>query len=159
MGAAVSAEDGSFGSWPASPFRSSAASSTVRAIGPTWSSVQEMGTIPYVLTRPRVGFSPTTPQRIAGDRIEPDVSPPVAPSTIWAATAAAEPPLDPPGSWERSQGFLVPGVDPPKDHSGRLVFPTMIAPAALSRATTVASKGGVKPARIGERAVVGRSTV
>ena len=47
--------------------------------------------------RPRLGLSPTRPQADAGMRIEPP------PSLAWpagampAATAAAEPPLEPPG--------------------------------------------------------------
>ena len=46
--------------------------------------------------RPRVGFKPYTPQHDAGIRIEPapSLAPPTA--TIRAATAAAEPPLEPP---------------------------------------------------------------
>ena len=38
------------------------------------------------------------PQNDAGWRIEPPVSVPVAPSAILAATAAAEPPDEPPGT-------------------------------------------------------------
>ena len=37
------------------------------------------------------------PVKAAGWRIEPPVSVPVAPSTMSAATAAAEPPEEPPG--------------------------------------------------------------
>ena len=48
-------------------------------------------------TRPRAGFSPTSPQHDAGIRIEPPPSLPCATGTIPAATAAAAPPLDPPG--------------------------------------------------------------
>ena len=40
---------------------------------------------------------PTTPQKVAGFRIEPDVSPPVATVSRPAASAAADPLLDPPG--------------------------------------------------------------
>ena len=41
---------------------------------------------------------PTMPQKLAGWRIEPPVSVPVAPSAMRAATAAAEPPDEPPGT-------------------------------------------------------------
>ncbi len=49
------------------------------------------------LTLPCVGFSPTTPQQAAGIRMEPDPSLACATGTIPEATAAAAPPLDPPG--------------------------------------------------------------
>ncbi len=57
---------------------------------------------------------PAMPQKAAGWRIDPPVSVPVAPSTIRAATAAAEPPDDPPGtsrasgSLRRDHGFSTP---------------------------------------------------
>ena len=41
------------------------------------------------------GFSPAMPQNEAGMRIEPPVSLPYEPKSIPAATAAAEPPLEP----------------------------------------------------------------
>ena len=41
---------------------------------------------------------PVTPHSAAGWRIEPPVSVPVAPGVRPAATAAAEPPEDPPGT-------------------------------------------------------------
>ena len=41
---------------------------------------------------------PAMPQKLAGWRIEPPVSVAVAPSASRAATAAAEPPDDPPGT-------------------------------------------------------------
>ena len=50
---------------------------------------------------------PTTPQSDAGWRIEPPVSEPSAQSASPAATAAAEPPLEPPGTVARSQGLRV----------------------------------------------------
>ena len=54
---------------------------------------------------------PTMPQNEAGWRIEPPVSVPVPPIASRAATAAAEPPDEPPGtstasaSCRRFQGF------------------------------------------------------
>ena len=47
--------------------------------------------------RPRCGFRPTSPQLAAGIRIEPAPSEAVAPGASPAATAAALPPLEPPG--------------------------------------------------------------
>ena len=44
---------------------------------------------------------PTVPVKAAGWRIEPPVSVPVAPSAMRAATAAAEPPEEPPGTSAR----------------------------------------------------------
>jgi hypothetical protein len=48
-------------------------------------------------TRPRVGFMPNKPQQEEGILMEPPPSPPEAIGTMPPATAAAEPPLDPPG--------------------------------------------------------------
>src|SRR5690349_10536528 len=59
------------------------------------------------LTRPREGLRPTRPQKEAGLRIEPPPSPPCAKGTIPAATAAAEPPLEPATPRVGSQGFFV----------------------------------------------------
>jgi len=49
---------------------------------------------------------PVMPQKLAGWRIEPPVSVPVAAGTKRAATAAALPPEEPPGTRRRSQGLL-----------------------------------------------------
>src|ERR1700693_4599470 len=54
--------------------------------------------MPQRAQRPYVGFSPTMPQNAAGWRIEPPVSVPVAPTQSFAATAAADPPDEPPGT-------------------------------------------------------------
>ena len=50
---------------------------------------------------------PATPQNEAGIRIEPPPSVPIASGTSPAATAAAEPPDEPPGTRPVSQGFEV----------------------------------------------------
>jgi hypothetical protein len=89
-------------------------------------------------------LKPTRPQRAAGWRIEPPVSEPSAAGTNPAATATAEPPLDPPGVRVGSHGFRETWIDEfsvedPIANSSQFVLPTMIAPAARSRATTVAS--------------------
>ena len=87
-----------------------AASRTVRASGPAWSSEEAKATMPQREQRPYVGLSPTTPQKAAGWRIEPPVSVPMAAVAARAATAAAEPPEEPPGTREvfspgRRHGF------------------------------------------------------
>ena len=50
-----------------------------------------------IVLRPRAGLRPITPQHAAGTRIEPVPSPPEAAGTSPAATATADPPLEPPG--------------------------------------------------------------
>ena len=60
-----------------------------------------------------------------------------------AATAAADPPLEPPGVRSVAHGLRVGpnaefSVDDPIANSSQLVLPTMTAPAAMSRSTTVA---------------------
>src|ERR1700730_1363252 len=83
-------------SGPASTPNKSAASSTVLVMGPAQSSVVAEGTMPRVLTRPNDGLNPTTPQCDEGMRIDPPSSLPTEPKQSPAATAAPEPPDDPP---------------------------------------------------------------
>src|SRR5215470_12605795 len=115
-------------------------------------------------TRPYVGFSPTTPQKAAGSRIEPPVSVPSAAWHSWAATAAPEPPEEPPGTRVPSHGLrVVPSaefsVDDPMANSSQLSLPTTTAPAARRRAVTVASYAGTNDSRMREPAVVRRPRV
>jgi hypothetical protein len=56
-----------------------------------------IGTIPARLTSPTVGFTVTRPFLLAGYSSEPDVSVPIEAAHRPAATATAEPALDPPG--------------------------------------------------------------
>jgi len=79
----------------------------------------------------------------AGCRTLPPVSVPRASGTSLAATAAALPPLDPPGVRSMSHGLCVGpkaefSVDEPIANSSVLVFPTMTTPASSRRPTTVA---------------------
>src|SRR5271169_2528807 len=102
---------------------------------------------------------PTTPQKEAGSRIEPPVSVPSAPRHSWAATAAADPPDDPPATRVVSSGFVVApnaefSVDEPIANSSMLVLPTKIAPSARRRSNTVASNGGTNVSRIRDAQVV-----
>src|ERR1051325_11403272 len=69
---------GSRGSGPEMTWSSSAASRTVRPIGPAVSCVREMGTIPARLTSPTVGLIPTSPQIEEGEVIDPSFSVPIA---------------------------------------------------------------------------------
>src|ERR1700686_3255139 len=107
---------------------------------------------------------PTTPHNEAGCRTEPPVSEPSASDAKPAATAAAEPPLDPPGTRESSCGLRVGpnaefSVELPIANSSRLVLPTATAPASRTRCTTVASYGGRHPSRIRDEHVVGTPRV
>ena len=80
-------------------------------------------------------------------RIEPAPSEPIAPATRPAATAAAAPPLEPPGAWPSCQGLRVApkAGDSVKCHwptSGACVLPTMIAPARSIRSHQAQANGG-----------------
>jgi hypothetical protein len=104
-------------------------------------------------------LSPTTPQNAAGWRIEPPVSVPSEPAASPAATAAAGPPDEPPGTRVRSHGLRVTlraecSVDEPIANSSMFDLPSITAPALASRSTTVASYGGTKFSRIFEAQVV-----
>src|ERR1700675_3961764 len=89
--------------------------------------------------RPEVGFSPTMPQNAAGWRIEPPVSVPVAPTHRCAATAAADPPEEPPGTsgasvsrrphCETTGSKYYVSFDEPMANSSQLSLPSMTAPS------------------------------
>ena len=85
--------------WTAS---SSAASATVRAIGPATPRVSAGSVTGHRGTRPGDGRKPTTLQKLAGLRNDPPRSLPSARQTIRAASAAAAPPLLPPALRLRS---------------------------------------------------------
>src|SRR5947199_4932240 len=87
---------GSLASAPAINPSSSAQSSAVRASGPTVSSDCDSGMAPARLIRPTVVFNPVTPQKCAGNRIEPPVSEPNAAKVSRAATAEPDPDDEPP---------------------------------------------------------------
>src|SRR5436309_3077913 len=138
---------------------SSAASRTSRVNVPTWSSDDANAMSPYRDTRPYVGFSPTTPHRDAGWRTEPPVSVPSAHTASPAATAAAEPPDEPPGTVSRFQGLRTGpyaefSLEEPMANSSQLVFPTRTEPAADNLAQGVQSYGGTYGSRIFDPAVV-----
>ena len=127
----------------------SAASATVRAIGPAVSWLCAIGMMPALLTRPSVGLMPTMPQVWLGQMMEPSVSVPTAAAQRLAATAAPEPDDEPHGLRSSAYGLR---VWPPRllqpltewlerkfAHSLRLVLPRITAPAARSFSDTLAS--------------------
>jgi hypothetical protein len=73
------------------------ASSQLRANTDTQSRERQAGTTPRVLITPRVGLSPTMLLNPAGTRPDPAVSVPREKVTRPAATAVADPELEPPG--------------------------------------------------------------
>ncbi len=93
------------------------------------------------------GLKPTTPHHAAGIRIEPPESVPRAASQRPAATAAAEPPLEPPARRPGATGF---GTVPkcgfweltPYANSCRLVLPQTTQPALSARRTASAVCAG-----------------
>src|SRR5262245_65859096 len=90
------------------------------------------------------------PQNAAGNRIEPLMSLPRSSHDIPLATAAHEPPLEPPGVRSRFHGLFVRpktglsvcGCDA---NGGVFVLPTTIAPAARRRATAGPSRPAPPP--------------
>src|SRR5580765_1004203 len=89
----------------------------------------------------------------AGWRMDPPVSDPSVAIASSDATAAAEPPDEPPGIRVVSQGFNVVknaefSVELPIANSSMFNRPNTFAPAAFNRSTTVASYGEMNPPRI-----------
>src|SRR5215813_13114344 len=103
--------------------------------------------------RCRGAISDATPQNAAGLPTEPTVCDPIAAGHIRAATAAAEPLLDPPGVCSRFHGFRVgPGSRFAK--TVVTVFPSTMAPACLNFVTARASQSGAKSLNMTEPIVV-----
>ena len=80
-------------------------------------------------------------------RMLPPPSLPVAMGLSPAATAAAAPPLEPPGVWATFQGLrqgspIMFSVVPRCPNSGVLVLPMMMPPAAFTRSTMMSSSSG-----------------
>src|SRR5712691_13266318 len=98
------------------------------------------------------------PVSAAGCRIDPPVSLPSAAIASPDATAAADPPLEPPGTRSRPHGLWTGqypefSFDEPIANSSQFVLPRKTAPSDSRRSTTVALYGGVKPFKIFEPAV------
>ena len=119
--------------------RMAAASATVRVTTPSTDRPDQPGTVSAI--RPRLGLWPTSPQHDAGMRIDPPPSLALAAGNIPDATAAAAPPLDPPGVKARFHGlrvapnrsFSVTLIDP---NSGELVRPQRMNPASTKAVAT-----------------------
>ena len=131
-------------SLPARVPSKTAASRTLRVNVPTVSREDANAIRPYRLTTPYVGLRPTTPQSDAGCRTEPPVSVPSAQTTSPAATAAADPPLLPPGTVSRFHGLCTGpnaefSFDDPIANSSQFVLPTSTAPAPDRRVHAVQS--------------------
>src|SRR3990172_5072990 len=127
---------------------STAASRTLLVNVPTVSSEDANAMSPYRLMSPYVGFSPTTPLSDAGCRTEPPVSVPSAQIASPAATAAAEPPEEPPGTVLRSHGLWTGpnaefSFEEPIANSSQLVLPSSTEPSERRRSHAVQSYGGV----------------
>src|SRR3954452_17858504 len=96
--------------------------------------------------------------------MEAPVSDPRARGLKPAATAAALPPDDPPGTRVASCGLRVGpnaefSVDEPMANSSRFVLRIATAPAPTTRSTTVAVYGGRHPSRMRAEHVVGMPRV
>ena len=141
-GGAASALPGRPGSGPAIAARSGTQSSSVRAIGPAWSRLVASGTTPRSESCPRVGLIVDVPHRADGIRSEPAVSVPVAAGTMRAASAAAEPPLDPPAERSSAHGLPTWSVVPPTANSWVCRWPSRTMPCERSRPHTSQSASG-----------------
>src|SRR5262249_44867069 len=98
------------------------------------------------------------PQNAAGRPTDPTVCVPIAAGHIRAATAAADPLLEPPGVCSRFHGLRVgPGSRFAK--TVVTVFPRTIAPASFSFVTARASSAGTKSSKTTEPIVVLRPFV
>src|ERR1700688_4923715 len=122
------------------------ASSTQRVMGPSLSSDQQSVIAPVRGTRPYVGRSPVTPQRMLGPTMLPPVSLPIAKPTRPAAVDAPGPALDPEDPSSSNQGFIVcpPNQMSFKARAPRLSLATRTAPASCKRFTTAASFAGTR---------------
>src|SRR6266550_4054676 len=102
---------------------------------------------PQRLTRPKVGRRPVLPQKLAGQRIEPQVSVPMANAARPAATIAPEPLELPHVQQVAFQGFFAGPVSDaeanrypiPPASSIIADLPIRIAPARSSLSITAAS--------------------
>ena len=150
-------DSGSRASGPAMALSSNATSATQRPMGPATGSGDQLAVSSG--TRPGAGRSPTTLQKAAGLRSEPPTSLPSARGTMPQASATAAPPLLPPQVRSRAYGFrvapkMVLNVCDPAPNSGVFVLPTVTAPAARARCTTIASRSGMLSRKNGDPRVV-----
>ena len=128
--------------------KSSAASSTVRAIGPTCASVVVADT-GHTGMRPNCPLMVARPVKQPGMRTEPPPSVPSANGVTPAATEAAAPALEPPGVFPRFHGLRVMPV------SG--LSPTALQPNSLVVVLPINDRAGALDTL--DRRRVGRSDV
>src|SRR6478609_4290214 len=110
---------------------------------------------------PRLVFRPTRPLQAAGMRIEPPPSLAPAAGTMPAATAAPEPPDEPPGVRVTSHGLRdgphsSGSVTPLAPNSGVLVLPNTTSPASRKRRVTRACSVATSWARARDPPDVGK---
>src|SRR5215475_13438819 len=89
-------DSGSRASGPAMTESITAASRTVRVMGPLWDRAFQRSADGHIGTRPSEGLSPKMPQRADGMRMDPAPSEPWPSGPKPAATAAPAPPEDAP---------------------------------------------------------------
>src|SRR5450830_196054 len=135
---------------PAVARNCSTVSATVRPMGPTTEIGVQPSSLRSLGTRPGDGRKPTTPHLAAGIRKEPPVSEPLHKGSRSVASAAAEPPDEPPALSSGLNGLPVAPQTvlrllAPAPISGILVLPATIAPAARSLATSALSRVGTLP--------------
>ena len=133
---------------------SSAASRTVRAIGPTWASVG-VATAGNTGTRPNCALMPNRPQNDDGMRIDPPPSVPSANGVMPAATLAPAPAEEPPVVLSRFHGLRVTPVsglslEALQPNSVVVVLPMIAAPCAFTRSAAGESSGATKSASVRE---------
>src|SRR5260370_3147022 len=121
---------------------SSFTSAAVRPSGAT--TDRPAGSLVLDRTRSGEGRRPTIPRQEGGRRIGPPMWVPIPTVAIPAQTAAALPPLEPPGVMPARQGLFVAGkmalvVPTAAASSGKFVFPSTAAPADRARATGTVS--------------------
>src|SRR5260370_13321445 len=94
---------------------------------------------PYRLTRPYVGRSPTTPQVVEGEIMEPSVSVPSEKPTNPADVDAADPAEEPLDVRSVFHGFLVMPANhnPPWASAPIESLPSSTAPSSSSRSPTL----------------------
>lgn len=84
----------------------------MRVIGPATTRPPHISRSGAREIRPRWGLSPNRPVTAEGMRIDPAPSVPIAAAASPAATAAADPPLEPPGECVSDHGLRVGPAQP-----------------------------------------------
>src|SRR5262245_58539855 len=140
-------DSGSRASGPAITESMSAASRTVRVMGPLCDRAFQRSACGHMGTRPSEGLSPKIPHRADGMRIDPEPSEPWATGPSPAATAEPAPPDDAPDVRRRFHG-LAQGGPSRLSHMSLypkcevLVFPSRIPPDARSLEAATPSSAG-----------------